>query len=71
MFKFPVLLLLYVTFQNDVERNIAVLTEKNEEIKNVLSRMENREQVDIDEAVVPTTPLYRQYVIWFLKGKYG
>ena len=46
--------------QNEVERNITILTEKNEEIKNVLSRMENREEVDIDEAVVPTAPLYRQ-----------
>ena len=48
------------TFQNEVERNITVLTEKNGEIKNILTRMENREQVDIDEAVVPTAPLYRQ-----------
>ena len=46
--------------QNEVERNITILTEKNEEIKNVLTRMENREEVDIDEAVVPTAPLYRQ-----------
>ncbi len=46
--------------QTDVERNIALLTEKNEEIQNVLTRMENREQLDIDEAVVPTAPLYRQ-----------
>ena len=50
---------LYIS-QNEVERNITILTEKNEEIKNVLSRMENREEVDIDEAVVPTAPLYRQ-----------
>ena len=46
--------------QNDVERNITILNEKNAEIKEILARMENREELDIDDAVVPTAPLYRQ-----------
>ena len=48
--------------QNEVERNITLLQEKDEEIKEVLAKMENREEVDIDDAVVPAAPLYRQSV---------
>ena len=49
-------------WQNEVERNITLLQEKEGEMKALISKMENRESVDIDDAVVPTTPLYKQYV---------
>lgn len=46
--------------QNEVEKNILLLREKDEEIKVILDKMENRDEVSIDEAVVPTAPLYKQ-----------
>jgi ESCRT-I complex subunit TSG101 len=49
--------------QSDVERNTTLLQEKNEEMASVLSRMENNDDLDIDDAVTPTAPLYKQYVI--------
>lgn len=46
--------------QNEVEKNIRLLREKDEEIKVILDKMESRDEVSIDEAVVPTAPLYKQ-----------
>ncbi|CAH1798904.1 unnamed protein product [Owenia fusiformis] len=46
--------------QIEVEKNISLLREKDEEIMDVLARMENREAIDIDEAVVAPAPLYKQ-----------
>ena len=40
----------------DVERNIRLLQEKDEEMKDALGKMENREEVSIDDAVQPTAP---------------
>lgn len=45
---------------NDVEANTALLKEKIDEMQNALSKMENRETVEIDDVVAPTAPLYRQ-----------
>lgn len=46
--------------QNEVEKNIRLLNEKDEEIKTILEKMENREDVNIDDVVIPTAPLYKQ-----------
>lgn len=46
--------------QNEVERNITILNEKNSELQEALEKMEGKEEVDVDEAVVPTAPLYKQ-----------
>ncbi|XP_070532900.1 tumor susceptibility gene 101 protein-like [Ptychodera flava] len=51
--------------QNDVEKNIRLLKEKDEEIQKVLSKMEDQEDVNIDDAVVPTAPLYKQLLNLF------
>jgi len=49
--------------QADVDNDIALLTQKNEEISEVVSKLEaNSDNLDIDEAVVTTAPLYNQYV---------
>ncbi len=55
------------SLQNQVEQNITLLQSKNDEIKDVLGRMENREEVAIDDAVVATAPLYKQSVLSVLK----
>lgn len=43
-----------------MEANTRELKQKNEEIEESLRKMEGREEIDPDEAVTPTAPLYRQ-----------
>lgn len=47
----------------ELQKNIAVLREKEEELKKSLDSLENAEAIDPDEAVTTTAPLYRQLVI--------
>lgn len=52
--------------QADVDNDIKLLTQKNEEITEVLSQLENNaNKLDIDDAVVTTTPLYNQILNLF------
>ncbi|XP_017861985.1 PREDICTED: tumor susceptibility gene 101 protein isoform X2 [Drosophila arizonae] len=44
----------------ELQKNIAVLREKEEELKKSLESLENAEAIDPDEAVTTTAPLYRQ-----------
>ena len=37
-----------------------LLQEKDEEIQQVIQKMENRGDVNVDEAVIPSAPLYKQ-----------
>lgn len=46
--------------QLEVEKNVSTLTTKNAEIQEALESMDNQKEFDIDEAVVPTAPLYKQ-----------
>lgn len=46
--------------QNKVEANTRELKQKNEEIKESLQKMEGRDELEPDEAVTPTAPLYKQ-----------
>ena len=51
----------YFASQADVDNDIKLLTQKNEEISEVVSKLEsNSQNLDIDEAVVTTAPLYNQ-----------
>ena len=47
-------------WQMTIESNIVLLKTKDQEVKEALQRMEQNEKVDVDEAVITTTPLYRQ-----------
>ena len=48
-------------FQADVDNHIAMLRQKNEEMKELIAKLENEDnKPDIDEAVVTTAPLYNQ-----------
>ncbi|XP_078663024.1 tumor susceptibility gene 101 protein-like isoform X1 [Branchiostoma floridae x Branchiostoma belcheri] len=50
----------------EVDKNVQLLKQKDEEIKEVIAKMESQsESVDIDEAVVTTAPLYKQLVNLF------
>ncbi|XP_038053847.1 tumor susceptibility gene 101 protein-like [Patiria miniata] len=51
--------------QVDLEKNIQLLQQKDEEIRSALSKMDGQAQMDIDEAIVPTTPLYKQLLNLF------
>lgn len=51
--------------QVQLESNVQILHEKNDEMKNLLAKMENQEAVDIDEAVITTAPLYKQLLHTF------
>ena len=54
---------LLTVFQVDVDNNIKLLTQKNVEIAEVVSKLESESSdLDIDEAVVTTAPLYNQWV---------
>lgn len=46
--------------KEEIESNIRLLKEKDREIKEALQKVENQDKLDIDEAVITTTPLYRQ-----------
>lgn len=49
-------------FQNDLNANIAILEEKQKQLETSLETLEKHEEIDVDEAVTTTAPLYRQYV---------
>lgn len=52
---------LFFFSQADVDNDIKLLTHKNEEISEVVTKLEaNSDKLDIDEAVVTTAPLYNQ-----------
>ncbi|RUS82713.1 hypothetical protein EGW08_009550 [Elysia chlorotica] len=48
--------------KEEISKNIRLLNDKDEEVKEAIQKMEGQEEVNIDEAVVTTTPLYRQLV---------
>lgn len=51
--------------QVEVEKNIQLMRQKDEEIKQALAKTEGKEELDIDDAVTPTTPLYKQLLSLF------
>ena len=48
-----------------MERNLTQLQAKDEELRDVLEKMEDKQDVDIDEAIVPSTPLYKQLLVTY------
>jgi len=51
-----------VVCQNVVEENIRQLRQKDEEICEALTKMDSSEEVQIDDVIQPSAPLYKQYV---------
>jgi ESCRT-I complex subunit TSG101 len=57
--------LLYL--QTELERNIAALKERSSELEDALTKLKTQDaNFDVDEAVVTTAPLYKQYVLIFI-----
>uniref|UniRef100_A0A0B7A2X0 UEV domain-containing protein n=1 Tax=Arion vulgaris TaxID=1028688 RepID=A0A0B7A2X0_9EUPU len=46
----------------EISKNIQMLQEKDKEVKDAIKKMEGQQDLDIDDAVITTTPLYRQLV---------
>lgn len=46
--------------QNELKKNLATLKEKDEELDKCLETIEKAGEINIDDAVFTTTPLYRQ-----------
>ncbi|XP_044760333.1 tumor susceptibility gene 101 protein [Coccinella septempunctata] len=46
--------------QNDLDKNITLLKDKEEELDKAIERVSNEEPIDVDEAVTTTAPLYKQ-----------
>ena len=42
--------------------NIQLLHQKNEDIEDMLRRMQNKEEISIDDVIVPAAPVYKQSV---------
>lgn len=51
-----------ILFQNDLDKNITLLKDKEEELDKAIERISNEEPIDVDEAVTTTAPLYKQWV---------
>ena len=50
----------FSVLQSDVEDSLSRLQLKEQEVRQVLSKMENSEEVNIDEIIQPSAPLYKQ-----------
>lgn len=48
--------------RSELMKNMEILKEKDAELDKCLETIEKAEEVNIDEAVVTTAPLYRQYI---------
>ncbi|XP_056015299.1 tumor susceptibility gene 101 protein-like isoform X2 [Ostrea edulis] len=46
--------------KGEIENNIKLLQDKDQEVKEVLRKLDSQDKLDIDEAIITTTPLYRQ-----------
>lgn len=46
--------------QSDLDRSITVLKEKEQELDKAIERLNNEEEIDVDDAVTTTAPLYKQ-----------
>ncbi|KAG1683149.1 Tumor susceptibility protein 101 protein [Nymphon striatum] len=45
---------------NQLDQNIRILKEKNSEMQEILEKMDQQGEIDIDDAVTTTAPLYKQ-----------
>lgn len=46
--------------QNDLDKNITLLKDKEQELNSAIERISNQESIDVDDAVTTTAPLYKQ-----------
>lgn len=46
--------------ENDLNKNITILQDKEQELDKAIERLSNQESIDVDDAVITTAPLYKQ-----------
>ncbi|KAK5642806.1 hypothetical protein RI129_008973 [Pyrocoelia pectoralis] len=46
--------------ENDLNKNITILQDKEQELEKAIERLSNQEAIDVDDAVITTAPLYKQ-----------
>lgn len=51
--------------ENEIKRSISVLQDKDQELDKSLESLEKMDGIDVDDAVITTSPLYRQFVFLF------
>lgn len=51
--------------ENEIKRSISVLQDKDQELEKSLETLEKMDGIDVDDAVITTSPLYRQFVFFF------
>ncbi|KAF5294148.1 hypothetical protein FQA39_LY13519 [Lamprigera yunnana] len=51
--------------ENDLNKNITLLQDKEQEFDKAIERLSNQESIDVDDAVITTAPLYKQLLIAF------
>lgn len=49
----------------EIKRSISVLQDKDQELEKSLESLEKMDGIDVDDAVITTSPLYRQFVNFF------
>lgn len=56
----------------DLNKNISVLQDKEQELIKTLETLEKQDDIDVDEAVTTTAPLYKQWVLllWIYRTAY-
>lgn len=54
----------YLSYQSELDKNIAILQDKEQELDKAIARLANQESIDVDDAVTTTAPLYKQYVLF-------
>lgn len=60
IYIFDVLLHSNIFFQSELEQNIQVLRDKEIELEMAISKLSKEDNIDIDDAVTTTAPLYKQ-----------
>jgi ESCRT-I complex subunit TSG101 len=49
-----------VNLQSDLDKNITLLKDKEQELDKAIERLSSEEEIDVDDAVTTTAPLYKQ-----------
>lgn len=50
----------FVVVQNDLDKNITLLKDKEQELTSAIERLSGQDGIDVDDAVITTAPLYKQ-----------
>lgn len=58
--KHAIRVCIFDIFQVDIERNITILKDREAELQKAITELDEQGDIDVDEAVTTTAPLYKQ-----------